>query len=866
VNVGSHKIKLSRGQDLATPAFERHFSLLTKHYGSLAIINLLGAGLVGSKEGEAALSTAFQAQQSKSIYHDIPHLLWDYHGEGGAKNLDRLSGMLGSLNKQLEFFWSYSTGKARLQNGVIRTNCTDCLDRTNSVQMWLGLRTLHAQLDAMGLNQKEVTVTRFQDSFKEMWLSNGNVLSKLYAGTAALSQGGSRLMDGARSAARTIQNNLLDKDKQEAFDLLVHGSGKLTDLEDRARLLLPTNYWHTPLPFQHSLSKHWIEYTYSEPLRIAVGTYNINGGKHFRSVVYKDVSLDDWLLDGWKSRNRDLVSLGPRNGTIKPADIYAIGFEEMVDLNAKNIVNTSGENAKDWAEELRKILDRDKDVTYSLVTYQQLVGVCLYIFVRPHLAKSIRDVMIDEVKTGMGGTTGNKGDVAISLTYASTSFCFVCSHFAAGQNQINERNNDYGDAIKRIEFDNGRSLLSHDYVFWCGDFNYRISMDREEVKDAVLRKDYKTLVASDQLSVEREAGNVFHGFKEGDLNFAPTYKYDLFSDDYDTSEKCRAPAWTDRILWKRRIPDGPLPRDWNDGSLLWYGRAELKQSDHRPVLAVIDIQARVVDSLKREQVISRLLGTLGSYDGTVVATPVDGAGSSLISDDTVLQVQGLLEQEGSVRYSRLVRGQVWVQYRCCEIAGKMAGRIITIGEIKWEVEILPYWRSSMKEELAIHEGGKTLNTNASKKPPPRPSAPPARPALPPSLSQTRPSRPAPALPEIEKEYLSNNDIRSSYTTRLAPISWPEENSNSNKFSCLDPKHSLNEHSTSPSDSNSGPPSYLPPPLPCAASTELDSSLHDLSMDPPSFSPPSLPPSEPPSPLPKVPVRNPARLPPPIPRR
>ena len=35
---------------------------------------------------------------------------------------------------------------------------------------------------------------------------------------------------------------------------------------------------------------------------------------------------------------------------------------------------------------------------------------------------------------------------------------------------------------------------------------------------------------------------------------------------------------------------------------MWYGRAELKQSDHRPVLAVIDIQARKVDTLKREQV------------------------------------------------------------------------------------------------------------------------------------------------------------------------------------------------------------------------------------------------------------------------
>jgi hypothetical protein len=54
--------------------------------------------------------------------------------------------------------------------------------------------------------------------------------------------GGSKLLDGARSAARTIQNNLLDKDKQEAFDLLIHGTGRNTDFQDRARLLLPQKY------------------------------------------------------------------------------------------------------------------------------------------------------------------------------------------------------------------------------------------------------------------------------------------------------------------------------------------------------------------------------------------------------------------------------------------------------------------------------------------------------------------------------------------------------------------------------------------------------------------------------------------------
>ena len=72
----------------------------------------------------------------------------------------------------------------------------------------------------------------------------------------------------------------------------------------------------------------------------------------------------------------------------KPIDIYAIGFEEMVDLDAKNIMNASKENAKEWALELGKTLCRDR--SYCLITFHQLVGVCLYVFVRSELAAKIR--------------------------------------------------------------------------------------------------------------------------------------------------------------------------------------------------------------------------------------------------------------------------------------------------------------------------------------------------------------------------------------------------------------------------------------------------------------------------------------------
>ena len=59
----------------------------------------------------------------------------------------------------------------------------------------------------------------------------------------------------------------------------------------------------------------------------------------------------------------------------------------------------------------------------------------------------------------MGGATGNKGAVAIRFRYHSTSLCFVCSHFAAGQKNISDRNNDYHEAVKSIMF----PMVKHDF-------------------------------------------------------------------------------------------------------------------------------------------------------------------------------------------------------------------------------------------------------------------------------------------------------------------------------------------------------------------------------------------------------------------
>lgn len=89
-----------------------------------------------------------------------------------------------------------------------------------------------------------------------------------------------------------------------------------------------------------------------------------------------------------------------------------------------------------------------------------------------------------------------------------------------------------------------------------------------------------------------DCGAAFIGYQEGPLLFKPTYRYDVGTDNYDTSEKMRIPAWTglssviltvtylltyislyssDRVLFRG-----------DQLELNVYSRAELKGSDHRP--------------------------------------------------------------------------------------------------------------------------------------------------------------------------------------------------------------------------------------------------------------------------------------------
>ncbi|CAG4985840.1 unnamed protein product [Colias eurytheme] len=810
IQVGSHKVKMSRGYDASTSACERHFSQLKRNYGSIFVVNLLGSSMIGGTEGEANLSNAFQRHLNESAHSDIVQIIFDYHQEVRASSIESA---LGKFKKFVEKYYdSISIFSAKgvdiynVQKGVIRTNCLDCLDRTNSIQTFIGLEMLAIQLMLLQCIDKKQNVNRFEEVFKQMWINNGNEISKIYAGTGAI-QGGSKLIDGARSAARTIQNNLLDNSKQEAIDILLLGSTLNSELADRTRILLPSNILHTSTAVLREMCRRANEFTQPSSIRITIGTYNVNGGKHFRSLAYKDVSLADWLLDCPNSSLVNTVNLKDH-----PSDIFAIGFQEIVDLNASNIMAASSDNAKAWSEELEKVLCRD--ASYTLLSSHQLVGVCLFVFARKDLIPHIRDVALDSVKTGLGGATGNKGAVAIRLVIYGTSLCFVCAHFAAGQSQVSERNADYTEITRKVAFPMGRSLYSHDFVFWCGDFNYRIDLDKEETRLLAAQNNLQRLLEQDQLTRQKSQGLVFKNCFEGEITFLPTYKYDLFSDDYDTSEKCRAPAWTDRVLWrsKKHTIDPETTSQLGAGKLLHYGRAELKQSDHRPVIAILEIEVLQVSYTKCMEVFYEVVQDLGPPDASIIVQPVE----DIDSDDTIFDdnLMAIILQElatfGEVTLVRFIDDHTLsITFRDGQNALAAAQKgTISSSVIPLRVSLKsPNWIEIVRSEVGLCTNNtiplfgevpaerplRSAPPTPRRQQPSRPPAPSPTPLIPsraPAACPARPPRPAPITPE---PLVSQGSLSSPPAEMMPPPS------------CAPPPP--------PPSSNTPPPTGPPPPVP-----------------------------------------------------
>jgi phosphatidylinositol-bisphosphatase len=338
----------------------------------------------------------------------------------------------------------------------------------------------------------------------------------------------------------------------------------------------------TPIAARESVLKYQLtrqeeEFTSIENFTVFVGTWNVNGQSPAGSTA-------QWLACD-----------------AEPPDLYVIGFQEL-DLSKEAFVFNESLKEDEWMKAVADSLH--PKATYKLVKHVRLVGMMLIVYVRDSFSKVIRDVAAETVGTGILGRLGNKGGVAVRLDFHNTSVCFVNSHLAAHVSEVERRNQDYHDICARMyfaQFSPVRGLKDHDTVFWLGDLNYRITdLDTETVRELLKEKDWSVLLKSDQFVQQRNTRKVFAGFTEGDIKFQPTYKFDPGTDEWDSSEKARAPAWTDRILWK-----GEHIRQ-----LSYRSHMQLRISDHKPVSAVFQVGMKVVDPVKYRKIYEEVMKKL----------------------------------------------------------------------------------------------------------------------------------------------------------------------------------------------------------------------------------------------------------------
>ncbi|KAI8092448.1 Endonuclease/exonuclease/phosphatase [Gilbertella persicaria] len=378
---------------------------------------------------------------------------------------------------------------------------------------------------------------------------------------------------------------------------------------------------------------HWInaqlmkredEFVQWQKATAFVGTWNVHGS-------LPTTSLKNWLQGTLKTDNGQ---------TIKDPDFYVIGLQEM-ETNTEAYIRYDPTKENAW---VKAIIDSlaDNGKEYYKVESKQLVTMLLIVIAKKSHKSFISEVSSTYAGVGLMNMMGNKGGIAVRLRFHDSYMCFVTSHLAAFTDKTEKRNQDFTELSKRLVFpqyhdpltdyisyswndggDEGVSFLENnnvirdwsteasifhnDLLIWCGDLNYRVNLSEAIIKNWLRQDRLDVLLEYDQLSIERSAGRTFTMFEEGPIIFPPTYKYDAGTNQYDTSEKRRAPSWTDRILWKKERSDvskHPL-------QLLSYTHCmEMMMSDHKPIRALFGFQIRKIDSRQQKQTEQQLVQQL----------------------------------------------------------------------------------------------------------------------------------------------------------------------------------------------------------------------------------------------------------------
>eukprot|EP01104_Vermistella_antarctica_P012946 TRINITY_DN382_c3_g1_i1.p1 TRINITY_DN382_c3_g1~~TRINITY_DN382_c3_g1_i1.p1 ORF type:complete len:1343 (+),score=272.19 TRINITY_DN382_c3_g1_i1:297-4325(+) len=214
-------------------AFERHFAEQRRMYGKQVMLSL-----VDKKGTEQEIGEAYGHHVRLKDDSGLRFVWFDFHEECKGNRYDKVnSHLMGGLKDDLSGFGFYSADKTHssltYQCGSFRTNCMDCLDRTNVVQSVIARMVAKDQMIAMGILTRHDTLeshATFENMFKHVWADNADAMSRRYTGTGALKTEFTRtgrrslkgaVTDGFLSTKRIMNQKFNDGDRMEAIDLFL---------------------------------------------------------------------------------------------------------------------------------------------------------------------------------------------------------------------------------------------------------------------------------------------------------------------------------------------------------------------------------------------------------------------------------------------------------------------------------------------------------------------------------------------------------------------------------------------------------------------------------------------------------------------
>jgi hypothetical protein len=128
--------EITRIPELTTPAYLKHLEEIQKDYFPLIfMINLMNF----HKPNEQIITQNFENQIKINNLRSCKYVFWDFQSECKNDNYERIDMLIKNVENVLNIFKFYcedvNTGEIiKEQNGIMRTNCLDCLDRTNVIQ------------------------------------------------------------------------------------------------------------------------------------------------------------------------------------------------------------------------------------------------------------------------------------------------------------------------------------------------------------------------------------------------------------------------------------------------------------------------------------------------------------------------------------------------------------------------------------------------------------------------------------------------------------------------------------------------------------------------------------------------------------